>query len=71
MKQIMEEFGELKKVRIKLDRYGYQQQVGKKKNTKTFQKKIKFTLKTATINTISKNIKNINHMKNNGKTTVK
>ena len=42
----------------------------KQKNTKTFHK-INCTQKTTTKNTISKNIKNVNHIKSNDKTTVK
>ena len=42
----------------------------KQKNTKTLHK-INCTQKTTTMNTITKNIKNVNHMKDNGKTTVK
>ena len=42
----------------------------KQKNTKTFHK-VKYTQRTNAMNTISRNIKNINHMKNKGKTTVK
>ena len=75
-----------KKVIINLDRYGYQHQRamiwsciaiketntndGKQKNTKTFHK-LNCTQRTTTVNAISKNSKNINHMKNNDKTTVK
>ena len=43
---------------------------GKQNNTKTFHK-IKCTQRTTAMNTISKNIKNINHIKKKGKTTVK
>ena len=42
---------------------------GKQKNTKTLHK-ITCTQKATTMNTIAKDIKNINHMKNNGKITV-
>ena len=80
------------KARIKLYRYGYQQQRaicfsnekdlvvvikektnikgGKQKYRNTFHK-ITCTQKTATLNTILNDIKNINHTRNKGKTTVK
>ena len=40
-----------------------------KNNTKIFHK-AKYTQKTATMNTISRHIKNINHMRNIAKTAV-
>ena len=43
---------------------------GKQKNTKMFHK-VKCTQRTTAMNTVSKNIRNLNHMKNKGKTTVK
>ena len=81
MIQIMEECGKVKRVRIKVGRYGYQQQramicfSNEKKAAVAIKETNKYNRWKAEEykNTlqITKNIKNINLMKNNDKTTVK